>query len=357
MSAAPPGPSTAPTGTGGLRDLLDGATGALVRDGHAPAAVAAAVRGDERVVVAAGRLGLGPAPAADTGALFALGSVTKTFTGLLLAELVAHGEVAHDDPIEEYLPVEAMPRRRADPPVTLLDLATHTGGLPRLPRNIYRHGLGHWISDPYGAYRTADLYRATARLRPGRRTVRYSTFGVGLLGRLLANAVGTDYPALLAHRVLGPLGMTGSGVPTTGSPPARAATGHRRGRPVRPWTFDALAPAGALHSSGDDLLRYLDAHLHPHTTPLAAALLDTHRPRRTCAGGRDRMGLVWMCRVIGGRTLFWHTGGTGGFTSYVGFSPVDGVGVAVLANTMPTTDQPVVRAGRRLLKAVLPATG
>lgn len=357
MSAEPRQPPEA-TAAGGLASTLSAAVEALVGERHTPAAVAAAVRGTRQEIAVAGGLTFGPAPTVGAGTPFALGSVTKTFTALLLAELAERGEVAYTDPITAYLPGGAAPRRHAEPPVTLLDLATHSGGLPRMPRNLYRRGLAHWFSNPYAAYDIEDLYRATARLRPRRRTTRYSTFGVGLLGQLLANAAGTSYPALLAERVLVPLGMTDSGVPGADGRSGRgvlagAAIGHRKGRPARHWTFDALAGAGALYSSGGDLLRYLHAHLDPAATPLAAALNATHQPRRSVPHSPNRIGLVWTHRVVDGRTLLWHTGGTGGFTCYVGFSPEAGAGVAVLANATPTLAQPVVRTGRRLLRAVL----
>ncbi|WP_059011123.1 serine hydrolase domain-containing protein [Streptomyces specialis] len=375
--------STDPAGA--LRAATDG----LLDDPAVPGAVALMIRGPERVVRAAGRLDRRPAaePAtADTP--FALGSVTKTFTALLLAEMAVRGDVRYADPIETYLPAGAAPRRGAGPPVTLLDLATHSGGLPNLPRNVYRRGLRQWISNPYARYRAEDLYRATARTRPRRRTARYSTYGMGLLGTLLANAAGTDYVTLVTERVLRPLEMRDTGVPGAGPPVP--ATGHRRGRPVPHWTLDALAGAGALYTTGADLLRYLLAHLHPETTPLAAALTAVRLPHRRYDGGDNDVCLGWTHRVVGSRALLWHTGGTGGFTAFAGFSPDAGAGAAgggggrpgggwlfytsgaagvgggwrgrlppgvykrqVLANAGPTRAEPVLRAGRRLLRAAV----
>ncbi|MGK5531733.1 serine hydrolase domain-containing protein [Streptomyces sp. URMC 129] len=335
-----------------LKTVLD----ELLDDPAIPGAVAVIVRGPGHATRAAGRTSR--APAAEpvrTGTPFALGSVTKTFTALLLAEMAARGEVRYADAIDTYLPAGAAPRRGGGPPVTLLDLATHSGGLPNLPRNVYRRGLRHWLSNPYAAYRPEDLYRATARLRPGRRTARYSTFGMGLLGTLLANAAGTDYLTLLTDRVLLPLGMRDTGVPGSGTPAAPPATGHRRGRPVGHWTLDALAGAGALYTTGEDLLRYLLAHVRPDRTPLAVALEAVRRPHRRYEDGDNDVCLAWTHRVVGSRALLWHTGGTGGFTAYAGFSPEAGAGAAVLANSAPTRAEPVLRAGRRLLRrAVFP---
>ncbi|GAB2878017.1 serine hydrolase domain-containing protein [Streptomyces mayteni] len=344
--------------------LLSRHIGALVADRHAPAAVGAAIRGaDQSVAVAGDRLRPRRARrhrdrhpvAPDT--LFALGSLTKTFTTLLLAELVARGEVAYDDPIERFLPPGAAPRPGPGAPRTLVDLATHSAGLPRLPGNLYPRALRQWRTDPYAAYRPLDLYRATTRLprSPRRATVRYSTFGVGLLGQLLANAVGIGYADLLTERVLRPLGMRDTLVPDEPTLTELAAHGHRHGRPVPHWRFDALAPAGALYSTAADMLRYLRAQISPATVAAAAlssAVVDSQWPRRAHRRGPNGIGLGWDIRVVEGRTLLWHTGGTGGFTAFIGFSPDAEAGVVVLANTRPTRAQPVLRAGRRLFRAL-----
>ncbi|WP_052850458.1 serine hydrolase domain-containing protein [Streptomyces avicenniae] len=335
-------------------DLLRAATDPLVADHTAPGVVGAAVLGTEAAVVATGHRTAGSAEPVRTDTPFALGSLTKTLTGLLLAELACRGDVSYDDPIDLHLPPAAAPRH-ATAPITLLDLATHSAGLPRLPGNFYRRGLPHLLSNPYARYREEDLHRATAHVRPRSRVVRYSTFGMGLLGHLLANAAGTDYGTLLTYRLLRPLGMTGTSVSGADGPPPDAATGHRRGRPAHHWTFDALAGAGAAYATGDDMLRYLQAQLRPQHTALSAALTATHQPYHPYPRSPNATCLAWTHRAMDDHTLLWHSGGTGGFTAFIGFSPEARAGAALLANTTPTRGQPVLRAGRRLLDAVVEA--
>nr|WP_184080152.1 serine hydrolase domain-containing protein [Nocardiopsis mwathae] len=333
----------------------------LLTEARVPAAAAAVIRGNQEAVRAVGFQRRGWPDLVDTFTTFETGSVTKTFTALLLAEMAACGDVDYSDPIDTYLPPEGRPRR-GERPITLLDLATHTAGLPRLPRNLFPGAVSNWLRDPYARYSRDDLYRATARLRPAPAVSpppSYSTFGIGLLGQLLADAAGSSYPDLLAKRILRPLRMDDSGAPPAIAPGTRAATGHRRGRPVGPWHFGALAGAGAVRSTAVDLLGYLRAHLRPEMSdaPLAAALRATRIPRRSMAGRAGAAGtsvsLVWNHRVVGGQTLLWHTGGTGGFTAFVGFSPTANAAVAVLANATPTWRQPAIRAARRLFRAVL----
>lgn len=289
-----------------------------------------------------------PTPDAYTG--FELGSITKTFTALLLADMAARGEVGYQDPISAYLPPEATPHRMPDQPITLLHLATHTGGLPRLPTNFYPQAVRSWRTNPYAHYSLNHLYRASARIRPRHRPgarVRYSNFGVGLLGQLLANAAGRDYQDLVIDRVCRPLGMTNTRV----VPDATYATGHRRGRPVPPWEMGALAAAGVLRSNATHLLGYLHAQLHPQTTPLDAALRAVQQPR-VPAKGKDRICLAWNYRAFRDYDLFFHSGATRGFTAFVGFSPQAKTGVAALANATPTRHHSVIPTACSLLKTL-----
>ncbi|GAA3723765.1 serine hydrolase domain-containing protein [Salinactinospora qingdaonensis] len=334
---------------------------ALLTEAGVPGVAAAAIHGPgaaDETLFTAGHLKRGSPESVDTRTAFETGSVTKPLTALLLAEMAVRGEVNLTDPVTRHLPPHARPRRD-DPPITLGELATHTGGTPRLPREIYCRMAMRRSAGPYAGYTRADLYRATARIRRRRAAgpPRYSTFGFALLGEVLAEVAGTGYPQLLAERVLRPLGMADSGVPPAGDPATRAATGHRRGRPVPPWRFDAIAGAGGLRASAADLLSYLRAQVRPEEAgwPLAEAVLATHVPRYSMAASAEgpAMALAWGHRVTRGHTLLWHTGGTGGFTAFVGFSPTAQAGVAVLANVTPTRGQPVLRAARRLLREVV----
>lgn len=163
---------------------------------------------------------------------------------------------------------------------------------------------------------------------------------VGLLGQLLANTTDRPYGPLLAERVCRPLGSTATAAEPLGEACALRATGHRRGRPVPAWRFNALAGAGRLHSTGIDPLAYLNAHLHPESTALADALGATHIPRAVTPTGKNAICLVWNHRVVDSRTLLWHTGATGGFNAFLGFSPKASAGVGVLADTDPPATKP-----------------
>ena len=334
------GPQGAPGGDPAwAAALLDGLRDAAPR----ASAVALAVRrGPERALLATGGTMMRGGTAAGPDTRFEIGSLTKTFTALLLAEMVARGEVAYDDPIERFLPHGAAPRLRGSP-ITLGHLATHTSGLPRLPPGFLRGSAPAYFSNPYAHCSPADLWRALARTRPravpGTR-VRYSNLGVGLLGELLARAAhghGGAYAPLLDERVLRPLGLTRTSC-DTGQP---QATGYWHGRARPAWRIPALPGAGAARSSARDLLTVLDCLMDPASAPadtpgpLRAALADVVRPRVALPRTGRRIALVWNIRPRPGHDLYHHSGGTRGFTAFAGFDPRHRIALAALANTHP----------------------
>ncbi|WP_329571400.1 serine hydrolase domain-containing protein [Kitasatospora sp. NBC_01266] len=310
---------------------------------------------------------------------FELGSVSKTFTALLLAERVARGELDYDLPIDTLLAPGPRPQLLRGGAITLLHLATHTSGLPRLPPGLSRTAFAR-LTNPYEEFTRAKLLQALARTRirtsPGSR-VRYSNYGVGLLGHLVAGAdqppwdVGTAYADLLAERVGRPLGLNST---ACGPNPVAQAVGHWHGRPVPPWRMPALPGAGAVRSTARDLARYLGAHLAAaadQAAPgadqavraddpdgLARALGEVQRPRlvHSRAPGADELCLVWNLRRLDGCQLLFHGGATRGFTTFIGFCPQARAGVAALTNTGPTLDGRFGQAAYQVLKSLLPCS-
>ncbi|MFF1695773.1 serine hydrolase domain-containing protein [Streptomyces sp. NPDC058257] len=337
------GQESAVAGPAWATDLLGGLRGAA-----GASTVALAVRrGCEYVVLVTGDTAWRGGAPAGPDTRFEIGSLTKTFTALLLAEMAARGEVALDDPISRFLPRAAAPHLQ-DSRITLLHLATHTSGLPRLPPGFLRRGAPSWFSNPYAGYSPADLRRALTltrpRAAPGTR-VHYSNFGVGLLGDLLTRAVdGPTGPApadggfdrLLSERVLRPLGLTRTNC--AADQPQAIGHWHRRERPA--WQMPVLPAAGAVRSSARDLLTALDALLEPAAPPavpdtLRTALTDVTKPRIALPRTGSRIGLIWNIRPRPGHDLYHHSGGTRGFTAFAGFSPQTGVALTALANTSP----------------------
>jgi CubicO group peptidase (beta-lactamase class C family) len=253
----------------------------------------------------------GPEITAET--IFEIGSITKVFTALLLADMVEHGEVALDDPVRKYLPngVTVPSRGRRD--ITLSDLATHTSGLPRDPTNLDLRSL----DDPYAEYRAADLHAFLAgyslQRDPGTQ-FEYSNVGMGLLGHALATRASLSYEAILTRRVLGPLGMKNTSVVVDEERRSRRATGHSQAvAPVPWWHFDAMAGAGAMNSTAQDMLVFAEAAMGADT-PLKAAFARMTSVRRPTGGGTDQV-LGWDAFRYQGNEVLAKSGVTNGFRS------------------------------------------
>ncbi|GAA1311217.1 serine hydrolase domain-containing protein [Saccharothrix xinjiangensis] len=323
-----------------IRPLLSGAP-------HSTGTTVAAVRGERTTLRVSGFTAHDRTQPITPETRFEIGSITKTFTALLLAEMVRRGEVRYDDPVDDYLPPGWRLRRPA--PITLEHLATHTSGLPQLPLAAMPRVLPTLFTNTYQALGPdqvrAGLALARLRSAPGSQ-FRYSNIGVGLLGWLLAEAADLPFEHLLDRRVLRPLGLT-----STSGTPSPQAVGHWRGRPLPPWHIPGLPAAGLLRSTVHDMLTYLTAHLTPDATPLASALADTTRPRIPLTDTAD-LCLVWFRRVRPGHDLLFHSGGTCGFTAFVGFSPQSGTALVALTNAGGTLRGSFIQRSYETLRAI-----
>ena len=271
------------------------------------------------------------APDGDT--LFEIGSITKVFTATLLAAEVESGRISLDTPLGQILPV---PPASDAASVTLEELATHRSGLPSLPRNLPSRNP----ADPYAGY-TQDLllsHLAELKLSPRPRPYAYSNLALGTLGEALAVRFGEPYAQLLSRRLLRPLGLRRTFVDVPTQLRAILAPGHSGLEPTSGWSLGVLAGAGALHSSANDLLRFLDVQLRPRG-PLAGAITLTHTERRATAIPATAVGIGWHIRRRPSTPeILWHNGGTGGYASFAGFDRNAGRGVTVLTNTEASVD-------------------
>jgi CubicO group peptidase (beta-lactamase class C family) len=284
-----------------------------------------------RRVIAYGARDLKDRRPVDGETLFEIGSVTKAFTGLLLADMVRRGEVKLDDPVVRHLPPGAVVPERNGKAITLFDLTTHTSGLPRLPGNMAMADP----KNPYADYTESQLdafLRSYVLTRDIGATYEYSNLGVGLLGRALAYRAGGDYETVLRQRVLNPLGLSSTAITLTPSLAERFSPGHAADlSQTPPWDLPTLAGAGGLRSSADDLLTLLAAELGYVDTPLKAAMADQLVPRRP-AGGNVQVALGWHIGALPNGEIVSHGGGTMGFQTFVGFDRKAGLGIVVLSN-------------------------
>ncbi len=300
-------------------------------------AVAVMEQGKPPRIQTAGVSGLSGLPL-DGNTVFEIGSVTKVFTGALLAEMAARGEVRLDDPISKYLPGTVRVPTRKGRQITLLDLSTQSSGLPRLPTNMRPADVGN----PYADYTVDQLYQFLAGYTLPRdigEKYEYSNLGVGLLGHVLSLRAGKPYGQLLKERILEPLGMRDTGIELTPAMKARMAQGfNAEGTPMHLWDLPTLAGAGALRSTANDMLRFLAANLDSSSAPLGKVLAQSRTPRRNADRPGNRIGLGWHLVDVFGSTQTWHNGGTGGFRAFVGIDEAKHRGVILLSNSTITPD-------------------
>jgi CubicO group peptidase (beta-lactamase class C family) len=305
-----------------------------------------------RRVVAYGAPEKGDKRPLDGDTLFEIGSITKVFTALLAADMAQRGEVKLDDPIQKYLPPNVKIPERGGKQITLIDLATHTSGLPRMPENFRPKDP----SRPYADYTVDALYSflTSYELRRdiGVKYV-YSNLGFGLLGLGLAQRAGMDYEKLVVTRICDPLGMTSTRITLSDSLRRRFAAGHTSDLVTVPeWEIPSLAGAGALRSSANDLLTFLAAMMGYTDNPLAAAQKKTLSIKRATGAPFMETGMGWDIDTRGGNEIISKGGATAGYTGFIGYSPQSRVGVVALANTSAgegTTD-----IGQHLLDARYP---
>jgi D-alanyl-D-alanine-carboxypeptidase/D-alanyl-D-alanine-endopeptidase len=309
-------------GTDEIREIL---VRRIDRQKQAVGIVVGVVEPNGRRVVAYGKLANGDPRTLDGDTIFEIGSITKVFTSLVLADMVSRNEVALDDPAAKYLPENVKLPERGGKSITLLDLSTHSSGLPPLPSNL----------KPEADYSVEDLYQFlsgyTLPRDPGS-GYEYSNLGAGLLGHLLARRAGTDYESLIQSRIARPLSIPDTGITLSSSMNPRMATGHNAMlAPVANSELPTpLAGAGALRSSANDMLTFLEAFLGYRESSLAPAMkamLEVRRP-----AGQATVGLGWIIRSAHGREVVAHNGATGGFRSFVGYAPQERIGVVVLSN-------------------------
>ena len=291
-----------------------------------------------RRVVGYGSLAADDPATPDGDAVYEIGSITKAFTAILLADLVEEGAVELEMPVQRLLGPDVTVPTRNGAEITLLHLTTHSSGLPRMPDNFRPADAGN----PYADYTVAQLYEFLSSHELQRdigAEVEYSNLGTGLLGHALTLSQETDYETLVSRRLLEPLGMSDTSITLSSSQQERLAVGHSvQLRPVANWDLPTLAGAGALRSTVNDMLTFVAANLGLRESPLVDGIGATHAARRDFPAPGMRIGLGWVIRSGHGRDLHWHNGGTGGYRSFLGFDLESQTGVVVLSNSGDSVD-------------------
>jgi serine-type D-Ala-D-Ala carboxypeptidase/endopeptidase len=271
--------------------------------------------------------------------IFNIDSITKTFTTLVLADMVKQGIVNLNDPIEKYLPSNVKVPQYNGTKITLEDLATHTSGLPFMPFNIWINNI---VGDLNSNYNETQLYQGLANTtltsKPGTKFL-YSDFGMGLLGHLLSVKAGVPYEQLVKERILDVLGMNDTKINLSENDlKYRFPVGHQNGTEIEtPKIPDVIAGAGSFRSTANDLLKYASANLGLLHTKLDESIALQHLIQHpgilpNPMNYSTYIALGWAVLTNFGTETLTHTGSINGWNANVAFIPTKQIGVVSLCS-------------------------
>jgi len=285
--------------------------------------------------------------------VFFIGSVSKTFTTLLLQDAVERGEMKLDDPVAKYLHSSIKMPTHGGKEITLLDLATHTAGFPINPDNM----TGANDKEQYETYTVEKMYAFLSDYKltrdPGTE-FEYSNVGMALLGHVIALRTGTNFESLVVNRICHPLHMDSTCITLSPELKARLAMGHDdSGKPSPPWKLQAYSPAGNIHSTANDLLKYVSANAGLAPSSLTPLMKETQVVRfKDSRGLADvsgfgvfgRTAMDWVDRAAyqpTGMELLGHAGGAGSYHAWVGFDKKQRRGVVVLTTANDVSSEAI----------------
>ena len=304
--------------------------------GSRASVVVGTVRDGEEAVFAFGQKDFQTGEVPDRYTVYEIGSITKTFTGTLLAQMHLDQQVDLSDTIEQYLPSMKVPTYQ-DQSITLESLATHTSSLPLLPSNQdefvkeadnpYKY---YTLEALYGFLNTYDLPRSVGS------EFEYSNVGVDLLGHLLGRADQSSYESAVTQKIITPLGLTNTTLSLSEAQRENMAEPYKGKNVVSYWdASEATQASGAIIADMNDMLRYLKTNMGLLPSPLYEAMTLAQAPR-FAINERLSVGLNWFTTYEGEREILFHNGATGGFDTFIGFDKDAQTGVVVLTNSSPT---------------------
>lgn len=269
--------------------------------------------------------------------IFEIGSISKTFTATLLTWYVNEKKIALSDPVTKYLP-DSVAANAQLKGITVQMLANHTSGLPRMPDNFLQNPADSL--NPYKHYTKELLYSAIKNCKlqskPGEQ-YEYSNLGTALLGNILEHISHKTYEAMVGDIICKPLGMQNT-VQRFSAVRAKEFVHvyNEAGNATDAWDFEAFAPAGALHSTTSDLLKYAAANMKEGKDKLSKAMLLTHK---LTYDKTPKVALGWHVITTDNQRIYWHNGGTYGSSSYLAFQPDKQIAVVILSNAAASVDQ------------------
>ena len=288
-------------------------------------------------IVGYGPRHIGGTDVVNGSTIFEIGSISKVLTSIVLADMVHKGEVSLRDPVSLHLPPKVILPTRSGREISLLDLATHRSGLPRMPDHLQVTERG--VVNRFPLDQMYEFLSATTLAFDIGERYYYSNLAFGLLGQVLANRVDNDFEALLLERVCHPLGLSDTRVALNAEQQERLAGTHNWNHgETPPLVWDAMAAAGGVRSTAEDLLSFLAMNMDLVSSDLWFPLQMSHLDRRETSSSTLEVGLGWHLLSRHGRELIWHSGATFGNMAFAAFDMEARRGVVVLSNARGIID-------------------
>jgi CubicO group peptidase (beta-lactamase class C family) len=270
----------------------------------------------------------------DENTIYEIGSITKIFTSLALADMYLKKELDLNDPISKYLPESVHSPVRNGKEITFLNLATHRAVFPRFPFNTDPKDL----DEPYADYTEKKLFEYISNFKPDmdfNSRWRYSNTGYGLLGNILTSvSKKKNYEALITENITIPLHMNSTVIHLTPELKKNMADGYSEyGKPVNPLQLSSIEGAGAFRSNVNDMLTFAGENLGLIKSDLFPVLEFSHIKQARKDGDNSDVTLGWTLWADHGRNILFKDGGTPGFQTFIGIDKNKKNGVVVLSNS------------------------
>jgi CubicO group peptidase (beta-lactamase class C family) len=275
----------------------------------------------------------------DGNTLYEIGSVSKVFTATLLADLVEKGTLSLDDSITKFLP-DSLAQNPFLQKITLKNLANHTSGLRRLPANFDKVAKYN-PSNPYANYGRNDLFAylkdVKTEVEPGE-NYEYSNLGYGLLGEIISVILNKTYAQNIKEIITDTLKLANTVEKANPKTQKAVKVYNDQGQEVPIWEWQAFAGTGALKSTVHDMLRFAQYQFKLPETTLENAMMLTRQFTHYLPPNTD-IGLAWHMNMVDDVIQYWHNGGTGGSSSFIGLVPDKKSVVVVLSNSAISVDE------------------
>ncbi|KIO76105.1 hypothetical protein TH53_16815 [Pedobacter lusitanus] len=273
----------------------------------------------------------------DSRSLYEIGSISKTFTAVMLSHAVNEGKIKLKDDIRKYLPGEYPDLHFENTPIKIIDLCNHTSGLPGLPEDFEDYP-GYDEDNPYRNYTREMIFTYLRNFEtdelPGLRA-EYSNLGFALLGIILENVYQLPLETLIRKIITAPLKMqdTTYDVPEKKKILLTMGYNQEESKDAGYWDMGAFKSAGGLKSNINDMILYLRANMQDYNQDFSLSHQETD-----LQPGFGR-GLAWIVQFLNEDVVIWHNGGTAGFRSFCSFVKEKQTGIIVLSNSGKDVDE------------------